>query len=226
MIKRRFRVSDGLYRGWEVSPEEVDSDISVVRDFLEDVHKVCRTVWESDGETVTSEFICKELRPRVFAALSDCGGRIRRSLSAGIGNADVPPHLLEHFERKMSDLENDLSNRYEIEAVKLAKRESRGAEMTQLPVATPAVGPFSHAQDYRSVTVRGKTYALTSRQAQMIQILHGAYENGNPDMGVDYILEQLGTKNSRWQDTFKGNRNAKQALVKSGASKGTLRLNL
>jgi hypothetical protein len=85
---------------------------------------------------------------------------------------------------------------------------------------------FTHSPDYRSVAVRGKTYGLTSRQAQMIQILHEAYENETPDVGIDNILESLETPNGRWQDTFKSNSNARKALVTSGSRKGTLRLNL
>jgi hypothetical protein len=85
---------------------------------------------------------------------------------------------------------------------------------------------FAHLDDYRSVTMRGKSYTLTSRQAQMIESLHRAHESGNADVSIDGILEKIGTPNSRWQDTFKSNPEAKKALIKSGARKGTLRLNL
>lgn len=228
MIERRFHSSDDevLFRGWGASPKDVDCDTSVVCDFLEDVDKVCRKVWESDGETVTSAFIREELRPRVFSALSDSEESMRRTLSADSKNAHVPTHLLEHFEKKMSDLKSSLSNRYEIEAIKLAKRESRSAPMTQLPAATPAARPFAYSQDYRSISVRGRTYTLTSQQAQMIEILHKAHENGTPDISIAHILERLEKKTSCWQDTFKSNPNARKALVKSGARRGTLRLNL
>ena len=88
---------------------------------------------------------------------------------------------------------------------------------------TPAAG-FSHSPDYRSVIVRGETYTLTSQQAQMIQILHEAHENGTPDISIAHILEKLEKRSSRWQDTFKSYPKAR-ALVKS-SRKGTLRLNL
>jgi len=87
------------------------------------------------------------------------------------------------------------------------------------------VGMFSHSPDYRSVTVRGETYTLTSEQAGMIKILHEARESGNPEVSIAYIMEQLEKQSSRWQDTFKSNPKAKKALVESGARKGTLRLN-
>ena len=85
---------------------------------------------------------------------------------------------------------------------------------------------FTHSPDYRSVTLRGKNYPLTSQQAQMIQILHQAHESGNPDVSVAHILERLEKQSSRWQDTFKSNPNAKRALVKSGERRGTLRMNV
>jgi hypothetical protein len=86
---------------------------------------------------------------------------------------------------------------------------------------------FTHSDDYRSVNMRGKSYALTSRQAQMIESLHSAHESGNADVSIDGLLEKIGTPNSRWQDTFKSNPEAKKALIKSGERrKGTLRLNL
>jgi hypothetical protein len=60
----------------------------------------------------------------------------------------------------------------------------------------------------------------------VIQLLHEAHKNGNPDVSTAQILERLETSNSRWQDTFKSNSEAKKALVIAGKRKGTLRLNL
>jgi len=85
---------------------------------------------------------------------------------------------------------------------------------------------FSHSSDYRSVTIRGKAHTLTARQAQIIEILHKAHIEGNPDVSTAHILETLETTGSRWQDTFRSNPKAKSALIKSGARRGTLRLNL
>jgi hypothetical protein len=86
--------------------------------------------------------------------------------------------------------------------------------------------PFTHSADYRSVAVQGKAYTLTTHQAAMVQILHENYENGSPDVSIVYIMDRRGTPNSRWQDTWKSNSKAKQALIKEGARRGTLRLNL
>jgi hypothetical protein len=88
-----------------------------------------------------------------------------------------------------------------------------------------ATSPFTHSEDYRSVTVRGETYTLTPEQAQMIEILDEAHKNGNPDISSDHIMDRLGKGSSRWQDTFRSTPKAKEALIKSNR-KGTLRLNV
>jgi hypothetical protein len=88
-----------------------------------------------------------------------------------------------------------------------------------------ATSPFTHSEDYRSVTVRGETYTLTPEQAQMIEILDEAHKNGNPDISGDHIMDRLGKSSSRWQDTFRSTPKAKEALIKS-TRKGTLRLNV
>jgi hypothetical protein len=85
---------------------------------------------------------------------------------------------------------------------------------------------FAHSDDYRSVTVRGQNFTLTSRQAQVIQILDENRRKGVPEVGKDYLLEKLGTTNSRLRDSFKTNLPAWKVLVKAGTKKGTVRLNV
>ncbi|MCL5669737.1 MAG: hypothetical protein M1423_00305 [Acidobacteria bacterium] len=89
-----------------------------------------------------------------------------------------------------------------------------------------APGEFEHSDDYRTVKFRGETYQLTSRQAQMIEILHRAYQDGKPDVAIDSILVKIETPNARWQDTFRSNTKARKALIGEGKRKGTLRLKL
>ncbi len=91
------------------------------------------------------------------------------------------------------------------------------------PVASKA--KFTHSPDFRTVTLNGETYHLTSRGAQATQILHDAREQGTPELGTHYILEQLGTKNSRLRDTFKRS-HAWGKLIVAGERRGTVRLNL
>ena len=85
---------------------------------------------------------------------------------------------------------------------------------------------LTHSGDYRTVTLLRETYKLTSQQAQMIDVLHEAHKNGNPEVSIAYIQERLEKTSSRWQDTWKSNKKARVALIQSGERKGTLRLKL
>ena len=53
------------------------------------------------------------------------------------------------------------------------------------------------------VSLRGQQFALTSRQAQVVQTVYEAYVNGHPEVGLHYILAQLESPSSRLRDTFK-----------------------
>ena len=72
---------------------------------------------------------------------------------------------------------------------------------------------FKHSPDYRS-------YA-----AQAVQLLHEQYLNGTPEVGKDYILEELGTPSKRLRDIFQCCPRWKELIV-PGEKRGTYRLNL
>lgn len=105
-------------------------------------------------------------------------------------------------------------------AVRQARGSIRGDAAPRKPVG------FVHSPDYRSVSIQGTTYLLTPGQAHVVEILHRARKEGTPEVGIHYVLEKLGTPNSRWQDTFRDDYGAKDALIESGAKKGTLRLKI
>jgi hypothetical protein len=86
-------------------------------------------------------------------------------------------------------------------------------------------GDFVYSPDYRSVSFRGNTLSFTSRQAQVVEMLHQALVRGAPELGQDYILEELDSPNSRLRDTFK-NHPAWNLLIVKGKGRGTYRLNL
>ena len=84
---------------------------------------------------------------------------------------------------------------------------------------------FRHSPDYRSVECEGKLYTFTSFQAQVVQILHEQYLNETPEVGKDYILEELGTPSQRLRDIFQYCPDWRELIV-PGKKKGTYRLNL
>jgi hypothetical protein len=83
----------------------------------------------------------------------------------------------------------------------------------------------AHSADFCSVMARGESYTFTSRQAQAVQLLWENWEEGTPEVSQHYILEELGSPNSRLRDSFKKS-NAWGRLIVSGVRKGTIRLNL
>jgi hypothetical protein len=74
----------------------------------------------------------------------------------------------------------------------LSRGENPAVALSEYPgAASEQAAEFQHSADFRSVTLRGRAYSLTSRQAQVIQILDEALANGHPDVAHAFILEEL-----------------------------------
>jgi hypothetical protein len=89
----------------------------------------------------------------------------------------------------------------------------------------------SFGPSYRSARFRGKELSLTEREAQVMEILHDAYLQRNPDVAGSYILEQVVGRveykaDKRVRDLFRRYSDVYRKLVAQGRSKGTYRLNL
>jgi hypothetical protein len=85
---------------------------------------------------------------------------------------------------------------------------------------------FTHSPDFRSINKDGKPFLLTSKQAQVIQMLYDAHKEGLPGLGKDRILEDV-SGGSRLRDIFKSNPEAFKVLIKiSEKRRGIYRLNI
>lgn len=84
---------------------------------------------------------------------------------------------------------------------------------------------FKHSDDYRWVRIRGQEYRLTSMQAQVIGVLHKAWVEGKPELGMDSILAELDARSSRLRDIFRSRPGSYKKLVKR-TGPGVVRLNL
>jgi hypothetical protein len=165
------------------------------------------------------------------ASATFCSRLQRRAITEAHGPSAEPLHgdvLMGVGPSKLGiglNLKGSLSPPRDSRIHRVASKRNRGASRQRKLKTSEG---FSHNPDYRTVTVRGETHRLTAQQAQMIEILHEAHKNGNPDVSIAHILEVLKGERtcSRWQDTFKSNRRGKAALIKSGDRKGTLRLKL
>jgi 7-cyano-7-deazaguanine synthase in queuosine biosynthesis len=94
------------------------------------------------------------------------------------------------------------------------------------PMASEQAGEaFKHSEDYRSVTLRGRTYSLNGTQAAAVRMLHEAYLNGTPELGQHTILERLGVLSTRLRSVFH-RLDGWEELIVAGKTKGSFRLNL
>lgn len=87
---------------------------------------------------------------------------------------------------------------------------------------------FAHGPDYRCVRSHGAVYTLSSREAEIIQMLHEVHENGTPDLGQDYIIQEIcGSRSNvkRLRDLF-SDRDIWEALISPGDRRGTFRLDM
>ncbi len=213
----------------------VDAALSILQEYLKDADRICREVWHAQGGTVTSEFVRAVVRDHaVFTAIAARCGAIREEieLRARRTRFNQMTPVRHHLVREQRRLQSTLSNRYEIEAREIELKNAHRVPQAPPPATelggsrSSVAGAFTHSDDYRTVNVRDETHRLTSQQAQMIEILHAAHKNGNPDVSVALIQERLEKRSSRWQDTWKTNRKARVALIQVGERKGTLHLKL
>jgi len=86
---------------------------------------------------------------------------------------------------------------------------------------------FFHSQDYHSILINGREFGLTPTQSHVVEILCEAYRNGTPDVGKDYIMEEIGSLcDRRLRDVFSRDREAFKCLIRPGKRRGTYRLNI
>jgi hypothetical protein len=108
----------------------IDSDISVLHDFLEKVEALCRDIWESLRETTTSDFVCGVLHTRICGFIATHEEVIRKQIQIvgptnGVGN--LRP-VFRHFDAKYSVLKHQFESKCEAEALTLKYQESKIAE--------------------------------------------------------------------------------------------------
>ena len=166
----------------------------------------------------TNDGLAREIEKLTGESLADFGDPLRHSQALKQGRLlmVLQPQKKESDER-LKSLRQQMAKRTGISEV----RAERGFEDSERATAYA----FVPSPDYRSVNFRGKVFSFTSRQAQVVEMLHKAFNSGAPDLGKDYILAELGSRNSRLRDTFK-NHGAWNFLIVSGTKRGTHRLNL
>lgn len=111
--------------------------------------------------------------------------------------------------------------------------------ISQESVAKPATAPsdaaipsttpqFRHSPDFRSVmSADGRSFALTEKQAHVISLLYGFYEQGVPEVSQAHLIEEVYgyVSENRLKKLFDDNE-AWDALIEKGRKKGLIRLKI
>jgi hypothetical protein len=178
--------------------------------------------YEAEARTLYYE------RKALESKTADIGGRIRDQDMEFVWRAEI-----EVLERRLHDWPDKSRPEFRrmVERKQLLQseletlRQARANTETQAePISDSRM--FRHSDDYRSVNLTGRPFTLTSRQGQVVQLRHYAYERGTPEVGTQYILEKIESPSSRLRDTFRSNPDAWKTLVRAVGKKGTIRLNV
>jgi DNA-binding XRE family transcriptional regulator len=117
------RLEIGQGKGVGLLVALVDSDLSVLREFLEkDIDRICREVWRAQGNSVTAEFVRVVILGTVFNTIDVRIGSIKWGMEATAErqclSKDLSP-ARTRLVQAVDQLKSSLSNRYEIEAREL-----------------------------------------------------------------------------------------------------------
>ena len=147
------------------------------------------------------------------------------------------PRVLTRTLGELSPVEEQAAKKMEVHRTTLELLKLELASRFEGP-STPAIPqksdampkadePFTASVDYRSIRWRGKSHSLTTRQAQVVQMLHEAHLAGIPELSGVQILERVGAPNSRLRDSFKASDLwGTGKLIIQGSRRGLYRLNL
>lgn len=141
-----------------------DTHLELLREFLEGVDRICREVWETQGQNVTPEFVRAVIKGHIFSAIAARTGSTRGELElmarrTGFSDLATP---LGSLARKRGQLESEWSERYEIEAIELehsakskAKRDpvDTGNGSGAAPQAKPSQSDWSESSPVQTPLV-------------------------------------------------------------------------
>ncbi len=103
-------------------PAFVEYHLAVIQRYLEEIDRVARDVWLSDGNEITPEFIRTVLMPRVSTVIAARRGAIKHELdlyhTRTQQDTSRGQHCLAH---EMNRFISQTAQRYEIEAIELGK---------------------------------------------------------------------------------------------------------
>jgi len=104
----------------------VDGQLVVLRKWLETVDRICREVWQTQGETITPEFVREILVPEASMVIAARAGVSQSGVSNIAARTHEDPHgALRWLAMEVNRLKGEVANRYEIEAREIEYRIAR-----------------------------------------------------------------------------------------------------
>ncbi len=126
----------GQVRGPGFYASRVDSDIKVLREYLNDVDEIYRKVWRLQGNEISADFINRVLWPAIVRTISFHERSLRSQFERFASRARFTQFspVLHHLVQQINNLKSRGRNRYDIEVMTL-KYSAEGSPSTKLPPA-------------------------------------------------------------------------------------------
>ncbi len=141
----------------------VDGQLAVLRNWLETLDRVCREVWQTQGETITPEFVREILAQEAMTAIEARVGVTNSHVDRTAGQTHEDPHAAQHhLAMEVSRLKAEVNNRYEIEARELEYRNA--------PTALPSAEMAGNAQGAAPSQLENLKRGIAGRNARIEQL--------------------------------------------------------
>ena len=153
--------------------------IHFLRSSLETVDRICREVWQSQGEAITPEFVREILVPEAMTLIGTREGKIKSLVTppAPRTRLEDPHPAQHHLAMEVERLKAEIANRYEIEVGKLGYRNARtegplGQESKLATVQQAQEHPIAPAKEIAGASSAGRRQAqLTDREKKLWDVI-------------------------------------------------------
>jgi hypothetical protein len=107
----------------------VDGQLALLREWLEGVDRICREVWQTQGEAITPEFVREILTLEAMTAIGARVGVTSSHVDRTAKQTREDPYAARHhLAMEVNRLKAEVANRYEIEARELGYQTAPAAQ--------------------------------------------------------------------------------------------------
>jgi hypothetical protein len=110
--------------------KSVDGQLALLGEWLEGVDRICREVWQIQGESVTPDFVRDILVPEAMMLIEARKGSIMSGVTAVAVRTRLedPYPAQHHLATAVNSIKSEITNRYEIEARELEYKKAPAAQ--------------------------------------------------------------------------------------------------